>query len=99
MTLNDPMYCTDFLSKDWKKTMREINFRILFKFMEWCIHQTVDKNGNKKREVGSKGSLVMWCNFRMLYLLEVGHTINNRISSLKVSNVSRSETPTTILEV
>ncbi|KAJ4394460.1 hypothetical protein N0V93_003678 [Gnomoniopsis smithogilvyi] len=80
-------YCTDVLERDWKEALAEVNFRVVYRWMEWCINQTVDKNGNRKRDVGSKSSLItIWCTFRLVYKFEMGCKINHLIDSEKISN-------------
>lgn len=65
--------------------MREITFALVESFFRWCINQTIDKNGNRKRQIGTKGTLITsWCNFRLVYRRETRRIINARVDSRKV---------------
>lgn len=82
-------FCTKILKKrDWKHHLQNINFSLLYNFLDWYLGQRTGRNGRWKRPVRSRGSLVtFWCCFRLAFQRAANWKINMRVEPGLVHNV------------
>lgn len=82
-------FCLKVLQKkDWKAQLQRLKFPKVYHFLNWWLGQRTKKNGNFKRKVQSKGSLVtFWCCFRLAFERATNWKIDLQINRKLIHNV------------
>lgn len=73
---------------NWEKSMKRVDFKTIYHFLDWYLSQRTGRAGKFKRPVKSKGSLItFWCCFRLAFRKAANFKIDVNINRHLLNNV------------
>ncbi|KAI1748319.1 hypothetical protein F4782DRAFT_517653 [Xylaria castorea] len=82
-------FCDTVLGKDGAQVYPEITFRLTVNFLDWCICQRTGRNGQAKKPISKRSTLVtIWCTFRIALERATTLRINDVFDCRRIGNMT-----------